>query len=148
MPSVTGLGHVGLFVKDPDVMVEFYSTFLGMTVSDRGEDDRIVFLSARPDQEHHELVLSKDPSRRTELQQLSFTVGSLADLREFHAQIKARGYPIDRVVSHGNAFGCYFRDPEGNQVEVYWPTGKIWPQPYGENIDLERPEEELLSILR
>jgi catechol 2,3-dioxygenase-like lactoylglutathione lyase family enzyme len=147
MPSVTGLGHVGLFVKDPDVMVEFYSTFLGMTVSDRGEDDRIIFLSARPEQEHHELVLAKDPSRRTELQQLSFTVGSLADLREFHAQIKVRGYPIDRVVSHGNAFGCYFRDPEGNQVEVYWPTGKIWPQPYGENIDLERSEEELLSLL-
>src|SRR5580693_7727212 len=110
MPIVTGLGHVGLFVEDPEVMVEFYSNFLGMTVSDR-DGDRIVFLSARPDQEHHELVLSKDPAQHSELQQLSFTVGSLADLREFHAQIKERGYPIDRVVSHGNAFGCYFRDP-------------------------------------
>jgi len=30
---------------------------------------------------------------------------------------------------------------------VYWPTGKIWPQPYGEHIDLERSEEELLAIL-
>jgi catechol-2,3-dioxygenase len=147
MPKVTGLGHVGLFVKDPSVMVRFYEGFLGMTVTDRGENDRIVFLSARPDAEHHELALARDEERHTDPQQISFTVDSLADLRSFHAQIKERGYPIDRVVSHGNAFGCYFRDPEGNRVEVYWHTGKDWPQPYGQPIDLDRSEEELLGTL-
>jgi catechol-2,3-dioxygenase len=147
MPKVTGLGHVGLYVKDPSVMVNFYEDFLGMTVTDRGENDRIVFLSARPEEEHHELALAKSEDRRTDAQQVSFTVGSLADLRSFHKQIKERGYPIDRVVSHGNAFGCYFRDPEGNRVEVYWHTDKDWPQPYGEPIDLDCSEEELRALL-
>lgn len=147
MPKVTGLGHVGLYVKDPDVMIDFYSDFLGMTVSDRAEEDRIVFLSTRPKEEHHELVLFKDETRHSDVQQLSFTVGSLADLRAFYAQIEALGYLVDRVVNHGNAFGCYFRDPEDNEVEVYWHTGKSWAQPYGDPIDLSLSEEELLSVL-
>lgn len=147
MPEVTGLGHVGLFVKDPAVMVDFYANFLGLHVTDRAGDDRIVFLSARPEAEHHELALVRDGRRRTDAQQISFTVATLADLRTFYAQICERGYPVDQVVSHGNAFGCYFRDPEANQVEVYWHTGKVWPQPYGQPIDLTRPEEELLGLL-
>jgi catechol-2,3-dioxygenase len=147
MPRVTGLGHVGLFVQDPATMVEFYETFLGMNVTDRGEDDRIVFLSARPEQEHHELALLKAPERKSEVQQVSFTVGSLADLRTFYQQIKERGYPVDRVVNHGIAFGCYFRDPEDNRIEVYWSTGKDYPQPHGDPIDLEQSEAELLALL-
>jgi catechol-2,3-dioxygenase len=147
MPKVTGLGHVGLYVKDPDVMIDFYSDFLGLTVSDRAEGNRIVFLSTRPGEEHHELVLFRDETRHTDVQQLSFTVGSLADLRTFYAQIKAYGFPVDRVVNHGNAFGCYFRDPEDNQVEVYWHTGKSWPQPYGDPIDLSLSEADLRSVL-
>jgi catechol 2,3-dioxygenase-like lactoylglutathione lyase family enzyme len=147
MPKVTGLGHVGLFVQDPATMIDFYSNFLGMQVTDRGEDDRIVFLSARPAEEHHELALAKAPERKSEVQQISFTVGSLAELRQFWQQIKARGYPVDRVVNHGIAFGCYFRDPEGNRVEIYWSTGKDYPQPHGDPIDLDRSEEELLGLL-
>jgi catechol-2,3-dioxygenase len=147
MPEVTGLGHVGLFVKDPEVMVDFYAGFLGMTVTDRGKDDHIVFLSARPEAEHHELALVKDATRRSDAQQVSFTVASLKDLRTFYAQINERGYLVDTVVNHGNAFGCYFRDPEANQVEVYWQTGKAWPQPYAERIDLSRSEEELMALL-
>jgi len=147
MPKVTGLGHVGIYMKDPAVMVDFYSTFLGLTVTDRADDDRIVFFSARPEVEHHEFALAKDETRHSDPQQVSFTVASLADLRTFYAAIKAHGYPIDRVVNHGNAFGCYFRDPEGNRIEVYWHTGKEWPQPYGEPIDLSRSESELRAIL-
>jgi catechol-2,3-dioxygenase len=147
MPRVTGLGHVGLFVSDPEKMVDFYQHFLGMEVTDRAEDDRIIFLSARPAEEHHELALARAPERRTEVQQVSFTVGSLAELRTFYQQIKERGYPVDRVVNHGIAFGCYFRDPEDNRIEIYWSTGKDYPQPHGDPIDLDQSEEDLLAIL-
>jgi catechol-2,3-dioxygenase len=51
------------------------------------------------------------------------------------------------VVTPSPTFGCYFRDPEANQVEVYWQTGKAWPQPYAERIDLSRSEEELMALL-
>jgi len=147
MPKVTGLGHVGLYVKDVPKMVEFYSGFLGMEVTDRADDDRIVFLSARPQEEHHELALARSAELKTEAQQVSFTVATLHDLKGFYRQIKERGYPVDRVVNHGIAFGCYFRDPEGNRIEVYWPTGKDFPQPHGDPIDLEASDEALIGVL-
>lgn len=145
MPKVTRLGHVGLYVRDPEVMLEFYSGFLGMTMTDR--DDRRVFLSTRPAEEHHELLLVKHDELHSDPQQISFVVDSLADLREFYAQILERGFPIDHVSNHGNAFGCYFRDPEGNRVEVYWHTDLDWPQPFSDPIDLSRSEDELRTIL-
>jgi catechol-2,3-dioxygenase len=146
MPKVTRLGHVGLFVRDPEVMLDFYANFLGMTVTDR--DERRVFLSSRPDEEHHELLLAKNEERHTDPQQLSFIVGSLADLRTFYAQIVERGYSIDHVNNHGNAIGCYFRDPEDNRVEVYWHTGIDWPQPFSQPVDLALSEEELMDVLK
>jgi hypothetical protein len=30
---------------------------------------------------------------------------------------------------------------------VYWRTGKDWPQPFGEPIDLRRSEDELRALL-
>jgi catechol-2,3-dioxygenase len=147
MPKVTGLGHVGIYVRDPHLMIEFYSGFLGMSVTDRGPDDRIVFLSANPAIEHHEFAMVRSTDHRSDPQQISFTVASLADLRNFYAQILDRGYPVEMVVNHGNAIGCYFRDPEDNVVEVYWHTGKDWPQPYADPIDLSKSEAELLDIV-
>ena len=49
--KVTGLGHVGIFVNDVQKMVDFYTGVLGMTLTDRGPNDRSVFLSARPNEE-------------------------------------------------------------------------------------------------
>jgi catechol 2,3-dioxygenase-like lactoylglutathione lyase family enzyme len=145
-PKVTGLGHVGLYVRDLEQMCEFYSDFLGMTVTDR--DERRVFLSARPDDEHHEVLLAHHESKHTDPQQLSFQVESLAALREFYARIVEREFEIDHVSNHGNAIGCYFRDPEGNRVEVYWPTGINWPQPHSDRIDLSLSESEIRQVLR
>lgn len=147
MPKVAGLGHVGLYVRDVDTMVDFYSSFLGMTKTDQARDGWITFLSARPDDEHHELALVRSATQSSMVQQVSFYVDSLTTLKAFWDGIKQRGYKVDRVINHGNAIGCYFRDPESNQVEVYWKTGKEYPQPHGDAIDLDLSEEEILQVL-
>jgi catechol-2,3-dioxygenase len=147
MPKVTGLGHVGLFVKDMPMMVDFYSNFLGLTVTDRGMNDRIVFFSAHPEDEHHELALVRSDDRKSDTQQLSFKAASLADLRDFYKKVVEQNLEIDHVVNHGIAFGCYFKDPENNVVEVYWSTGKDYPQPHADKLDLSMSEAELLDIL-
>ena len=58
----------------------------------------------------------------------------------------ANKIPINRIVSHGNAVGIYFQDPDGNQVEV-WPTGIDRPQPFGKPVDLAASDEEILANL-
>ena len=148
MPKITRLGHLALFVKDMPKMVDFYSNFLGMTVTDRGPDDGIVFLSAMPEQEHHQLALAKAPDHDSAVGQVSFKVDSLSDLRELCKKGADAGLKIARQVNHGVALSFYVFDPEGNQVEVYWSTGKDYPQPTSDPIDLSKSEEELIDILK
>jgi catechol 2,3-dioxygenase-like lactoylglutathione lyase family enzyme len=148
MAAVTGLGHVGLNVEDIDRELWFFTELLGLKVSDRNADGTMIFLSARPDQEHHELLLVKRENLPlSSIQQLSFTCSSLADLKVLHRRFVENGIRFDRVVSHGNAIGIYMRSPNDNRVEVYWHTGVDWPQPFGVPIDLTQPDEEILSHL-
>jgi catechol-2,3-dioxygenase len=148
MSRATSLGHVGIAVHDMDKMLDFYTRILGFTPTDGGgPEGRGVFLSAHPETEHHEILLSRAPDRHTNAQQISFTVGCLDDLRELYHAIRDSGIETFRITNHGIAIGCYFRDPENNHLEVYWSTGMDYPQPHAEPIDLDASNEELLRIL-
>ena len=147
MSKVSSLGHVGISVTDMDKMLDFYTRVLGLTITDGGGPGaRGVFLSAEPRREHHEFVLGVRPGHHSNAQQVSFTVGSLDDLRElYHAIREHPECTIERVVSHGIAVGCYFRDPEKNHIEVYWSTGIDYVQPVGEPVDLDQTNTEILA---
>ena len=146
MASVLGLSHVGIFVRDLARSKDFYSRVLGLHVSD--ENDWIVFLSARPGTEHHELALiagREAPPGTAIVQQISFRVPSLADVREYYARFVAEGVKIQRQTTHGIALGLYFFDPDGNPVEVFWDTGVEWPQPFNVPMDFSLPEAEIMA---
>jgi catechol 2,3-dioxygenase-like lactoylglutathione lyase family enzyme len=149
MPHITGLGHVGLFCHDLGKMRDFYANVLGLTITDEDRTRGICFLSADPEAEHHELALAqaKDPAQKTQnVQQVSFKVQSLDDVRAFHRRLTLAGMRIDRTVTHGIACSVYFYDPEDNRIELYYTTPYKVRQPLGEPIDLERPDEELLAF--
>lgn len=98
-------------------------------------------------EEHHELLLIPGREDGKVVQQISFRCASLADIKAFYCLFLERKIPINRVVSHGNAIGVYFQDPDGNQLEVYWPTGIDWPQPFGKPVDLTASDEEIIANL-
>lgn len=109
------------------------------------------FMSADPVAEHHEFVLMKGRVTSEDanvIQQISFKVPTIQDLRDYHQRLMAENVKVERIVSHGNAFGMYFFDPEGNRVELYYKTGIPVPQPHGDPIDLSRTDEELLGDAR
>jgi catechol-2,3-dioxygenase len=152
MPRVSGLGHVGIYVNDLMKQRDFYSRVMGLQITDEDLEKRgMVFMSAHPDDEHHEFVIMKGrtaPLDARVVQQLSFKVDTLAELKAFYRTFKNEDVKIQRTVSHGNAFGMYAEDPEGNTIEVYYKTGFPVPQPHGDPVDLDMPEEELLNIAR
>jgi catechol 2,3-dioxygenase-like lactoylglutathione lyase family enzyme len=151
MPQVAGLGHVGFFCHDLRKMREFYTGVIGLTISDEDLDRGICFLSAVPEAEHHELALvqAKDPSQETRhVQQVSFKVKSLDDVRAFYHRLKLAGVRIDRTITHGIACSVYFFDPEDNRIELYYTTPYQVRQPLGETIDLDRPDAELLAFAK
>ncbi len=151
MPQVTGLGHVGLFCDDLTKMRDFYAGVLGLTISDEDLERGICFLSAAPEAEHHELALvqAKDPAQKTRhVQQVSFKVKSLDDVRAFYHRLEQAGMRIDRTVTHGIACSVYFYDPEDNRIELYYTTPYKVRQPFGAPIDLDQPDDELLAFAK
>jgi hypothetical protein len=73
---------------------------------------------------------------------------SLVELRSFHASIVKKKIPIKFTFNHGPPFAFYFDDPDGNLIEIYWPTGDMTPkQPLAFPFDLSLPDVVLLQEL-
>ncbi|HKC06466.1 MAG TPA: VOC family protein [Methylomirabilota bacterium] len=138
--------HFGIYVTDLARMEDFYTRVLGLLVSDRGQvpgGSDLVFLSRDPD-EHHQIVLATGRPPGVEfnvVNQISFKLPALADLKAMHARARDEGTKQFRIVTHGNAWSVYFADPEGNRVEVFVDTPWHTPQPVVEPFDIEAPVE-------
>jgi catechol-2,3-dioxygenase len=145
MAKITGFYHVGVAAQDPAALAEFYRDVLGMTITGgSGEGSQFgqtAFLGSRPGDEDHELAIFATPIYR----HLAFKAASLADLRALYRQVVARGIPIKLTFNHGCSLAFYIDDPEGNMVEVYWPTGLHNLQPYGDPLNFEASDAELIA---
>ena len=145
MGSISGLSHVGVFVKDLDMMTKFYCDTLGLTETHRN-GDRIVFLTADVEKEDHEIALvsGKDGDGQA-IQQIAFRTKDVDDVLGFYKTFKDMGIEIQQTVSHGAGVSCYFYDPEGNRLEVFaditMPNGRGYSGP----IDLDKTKEELVA---
>jgi len=150
MPKVTSLGHMGFYVRDVERSVAFYRDILGLTVSDRSPRGAVFMTSQDRSVEHHELYLApgrNDDGQVNVLQQISFRCPTLKDVKDFYQLFVEKNVPISRVVSHGNTVSIYANDPDGNSVEVYWPSGIDVPQPFGKPMDLTKSEVEIRGQL-
>jgi catechol-2,3-dioxygenase len=150
MPKVTSLGHLGFYVKDVERSEAFYRDILGLQVSDRSPRGSVFMTAQDRLAEHHELLIApgrQDGTANT-IQQISFRCASLADVKDFYRLFLERKVPIQRIVTHGNTVSIYFEDPDGNSVEVYWPTRIDVPQPFGKPIDLTKSDEEILAQVK
>jgi catechol-2,3-dioxygenase len=150
MTAPAALSHFGIHVTDIVRMEDFYTRVLGLLVSDRGtltNGPTLVFLSRDPD-EHHQLVLvtGRPPgSGYNVVNQISFKLPTLADLKAAHARMREEGVKEFRIVTHGNAWSIYFADPEGNRVELFVDTPWHTPQPFAEPFDLEAPAATIMA---
>jgi catechol 2,3-dioxygenase-like lactoylglutathione lyase family enzyme len=143
--------HLGIYVRDLARMEAFYTGLLGFTVTDRGDytaptgPTYLVFLSRDPD-EHHQIVLATGRPETlafNTLNQISFRVPDLAGLRALHAELPR--YPTSdvRPLFHGNAMSVYFRDPEGNRIELFMDMPWYVTQPCGIPLELGRSDDEI-----
>jgi catechol 2,3-dioxygenase len=150
MPTIKGLSHVVLYVKDLDKMVTFYSNVLGL-VKYRENPGRMVFLTADPNNEDHELALTKGREGDAKIiAHIAWRVGTPEDVKAYYERFKALGVPIHHCVSHayqemGNTISCYFLDPEGNRLEIYALVAERDDARVNRPLDLDRPVEEIVA---
>ena len=142
------LSHFELYVLDVATMEEFYQRYLGFVVTDRGEgSDAMVFLSRNPE-EHHQLVLN--PRQLLEpvespVDHISFRMDSITDLRVFYKALQMSSTEL-QTVSHGTTWSIYFRDPEGNRIELFTDTPWHVNQPCKFDINFDLSNQDLLEF--
>ena len=143
--------HMGVYVHDIETMERFYTGALEFDVTDRGllGKTQIVFLSRDP-AEHHQIILATGRPAHIEfnpINQISLRADSLASLRIYHDRALAHGATDMQPVSHGNALSIYFRDPEGNRLEVFIDTPWYVTQPMRIPVDLSMDDATLMAHL-
>jgi catechol 2,3-dioxygenase len=143
--------HVVLYVRDLDAMIAFYRDVLGFQVTDRGPLDprqpalEVAFLS-QVGSDHHQLafVPVRGGDASSPLDHMAFRVGSLADVKAMAAKLRSDGRVSGlNPLNHGNAWSIYFKDPEGNGLEVFCDSPFGVRQPQATAWDLTASEDAL-----
>ena len=118
-PRHAGLRHLALNVERLDEMKTFYVDLLGFAIEWEPDADNI-YLSSGID--NLALHRSADATRSAEgaLDHLGLIVRSADDVDLWADYLEANGITLDaRPKTHRDgARSCYFRDPDGNRVQI------------------------------
>jgi catechol-2,3-dioxygenase len=130
--QVRKIGHVGLYCRDLDKMLRFYTQVLGFKVSDTNEKG-MVFLRFGAD--HHSFVLARMPEEdrgkppgATVIQQIALEVGDLESLKRIRKHLVAHGANVLGAIKHegpGSDYTFDFEDPEGNRLQFFSDMDQI-----------------------
>jgi catechol-2,3-dioxygenase len=118
--SPAKLAHIVLRTPRYDEMIAWYLKVLDATLA--FGSPMISFITY--DEEHHRVAFVNMPQladcdpMAAGLDHVAFTYGSLSDLIATYERLKADGIEPGWCINHGPTTSMYFRDPDGNQVEL------------------------------
>lgn len=128
------LGHVNIYVRDAERSRQWYERVLGLHTY-HNRPGRAAFMSADKEMSHEVALMqvgedAPGPMRgQVGLNHMAWMVDSLDDLAAAYQRLKDNGVRIDAIVDHGISLGIYFRDPDGNGLEVSYEQPRAeWPR--------------------
>jgi catechol 2,3-dioxygenase-like lactoylglutathione lyase family enzyme len=120
-PSHAGLRHVALNVTRLEDMKAFYVDLLGFRVEWEPDADN-VYLSSGIDNLafHRAPVEAADAVATGRLDHLGIIVRQPSDVDRWATYLKSQGITIDTEprTHRDGARSCYFRDPDGNRIQI------------------------------
>ena len=158
-PANLMFSHMGISVNDIERMSKFYTDVLGFTITDHGDGPsgmKLVFMSRDP-MDHHQIVLAEGrpdemPANTLNtrfgpsINQISFKMGSIADLRDIKERLERGGATALFPANHGISWSVYAHDPEGNNLEFFVESDWYFPQPFLIPMDLSKSDQEIYAL--
>jgi catechol-2,3-dioxygenase len=122
--------HINLKTTRLQEMIDWYRMLIGAEV--RFQDDVGAWMSN--DEANHRIALlafpgfADDPDKdtRTGLHHSAFEYQSFEDLNASYLRLLAAGVAPDICIDHGMTLSYYYRDPDGNHVELQCDVFGDW----------------------
>ena len=126
MFTIKRLNHMVLYVRDVERSKAFYRDVMGFNVTTE-RPGRAAFLRANGSDNHHDLGLfnigpdAEPPTKgeRVGLYHAAWEVATIEDLARAREELQAAGALVGES-DHGNSLSLYAKDPDGNELEVFW----------------------------
>lgn len=150
----TRIGHIHLKVSDLDRAIAFYRDVMGFDLMQR-YGTQAAFLSAGG--YHHHIGLNTWQSRggrppapgTTGLFHVAFLYPDRRSLGQALGRVVAAGVEIDGAADHGVSEAVYFRDPDGNGIEIYRDRPQAdWPRNTDGELAMVNDPLDLDALLR
>ncbi len=145
--TIKRLNHLVLWVRDAQVSLGFYRDVLGFSIVEM-PSPQAVFLRANGSDNHHDLGLfgigpdAPPPSqgRQVGMYHAAWEVASIQDLAKAREAMQRSGN-LAGESDHGNSLSLYAKDPDGNELEVFFmlPRAEWEQRGFGtRQLDLEK----------
>lgn len=128
------LGHVNIQVRNVEASHAWYTKILGLHTYQL-TPGKAAFLSADIERSHEIALIEVGPDapgqvpKQVGLNHMAWMVDTLDELQVLYRRLKEHDVPIRSIVDHGLSLGIYFRDPDGNGVEVSYEQPRAeWPR--------------------
>jgi catechol 2,3-dioxygenase-like lactoylglutathione lyase family enzyme len=123
MLTIDRLDHIVLTVADIDATIDFYTRVLGMTAVTFGAGRRALAFGAQKINLHRAGHEFSPSARRPTPGSADFCLITKVPLDAAMAHVESAGVaieegPVDKTGAIGPLRSFYFRDPDGNLVEV------------------------------
>jgi len=124
-PAHEGLRHLALNVRDLDAMRRFYGELLGFAVEWEPDADNVYMTSGIDNLALHRaqpLPAGAGAAAGQALDHLGLIVRRADDVDRWAAFLETKGVTLEAKprTHRDGARSCYFRDPDGNTVQVIY----------------------------
>ncbi len=127
-PSLLGLHHLALNVRDLPLMKRFYVEVLGFRVEWEPDAENVYLTSGADNLALHQTAAAESGRRASDvaalqtLDHLGLVVRTMADVDAWGAYLGERGVALEGPprTHRDGARSLYFRDPENNRVQIIY----------------------------